>query len=266
MIKRSIQISFLALSLAVLLTLVPAALAAEEVGPAGALGINAGLLLSHTVNFVLVSVLLYFLMLGPMKNMIDARRTKIEKGLEDAAIAAQARRDAETEAQKYLVEQRSEAQKSAEESRQRAEESAATIRDEAKKEAETIRADARTDAESARDVELAGLRDQVVSIALALANRVIGDNLDAQKQKALVSDFFAKVPDEAKALSGEITVVSAMPLDDDEKSQVEKSIQGDSYNYTVDPNILGGLVIRSGEIVIDGCVRSSLGDLISRLR
>ncbi|MEM6529734.1 MAG: F0F1 ATP synthase subunit delta [Chloroflexota bacterium] len=37
-------------------------------------------------------------------------------------------------------------------------------------------------------------------------------------------------------------------------------------SYQVDPNILGGLVIRSEDRVVDGSVRSGLNDLSARLR
>jgi F0F1-type ATP synthase delta subunit len=37
-------------------------------------------------------------------------------------------------------------------------------------------------------------------------------------------------------------------------------------SFTVDPNILGGLVLRSEGQVVDGSVRSNLNELAGRLR
>jgi F0F1-type ATP synthase delta subunit len=60
-------------------------------------------------------------------------------------------------------------------------------------------------------------------------------------------------------------VVSAMPLSDDEQARAKKEIGADDVTFVVNPAILGGLIIRSGDRVVDGSVRSGLSDLASRL-
>lgn len=264
--KFSLKHYTLVLTLVATMLFAPAVFAAESAGPAGALGINMGLMLSQIVNFLFVAVLLYFLLIGPMGKMLDERSNKIKKGLEDAAEAANARRNAEAEAEKVLAEARAQAQKVVEEGRQRGEELAENIRQEAQAAAEKTRADAQVAAEQARDAELSGLRTQVANISVALANRLIRENMTADKQKTLISDFFAGVPEGATNLSGEVTVISAMPLEDAEKATIEKNIKADSISYTVDPAILGGLVVRGGDNVIDGSVRSDLSNVAGRLK
>jgi len=251
---------------AAMMSFAPTALAAEATGPAGALGINAGLLIAQTVNFIVAGLILYFLLVGPLGRMLDARSAKIKKGLEDAAEAASARRNAEADAEKIRTEARAEAQKIIEEARGRGEELAENIRTEAQADAEKTRSDAQAAAEQAREAELSDLRSQVGNISVALANRLIGESLDESRQKALISDFFSRVPDGALNLSGEVTVVSAMPLEDDEKSRIESELNASSVNYSVDPDILGGLVIRSSDNVVDGSVRSGLNGLAARMR
>jgi F-type H+-transporting ATPase subunit b len=263
---RNTKRYILLLTVLALLMVVPSALAVEE-GPAGALGINAGFLLTQTVNFLVVAVALYFLLIGPLGRLLDERSAKIQQGLEDAQKAASARRNAEQDAEQIRSEARAEAQKLVEESRQRGEEAAQSIRTEAQEEAEKIRADAREQAAAEREAELSGLRNQVANIAVALANRLIGDSLaDEARQKELISDFFARVPDGTSGMSGNVTVISAMPLEDDEKSRIEGELGDANVTYRVDPNILGGLVIRSEDRVIDGSVRSGLDELSGRLR
>jgi F-type H+-transporting ATPase subunit b len=256
----------LVLTLLAMVMFAPAALATEASGPAGALGINAGLLLAQTVNFIVVAVLLYFLLIGPLGRMLDSRTEKIKKGLADANEAANARRNAEADAEKILAEARAEAQKIVADGRARGDELAGTIRTEAQAEGEKIRSDAQAAAEQARDAELANLRNQVGAISIALANRLIGESLTEKKQKALISDFFAKVPEGALNLGGDVTVVSAMPLENAEKTKIEKELKADNVSYSVDPNILGGLVIRSSDSVVDGSVRSGLNDLSARIQ
>lgn len=256
----------LLVAMALLALAVTPAFAAEEGGdPLGALGINGGFLLAQWVNFGLIFVLLTALLWRPMMNHLDSRSAKIKKGIEDAAAAANARKNAEAEAEKILSQAHKEVQQKIAEGQGRADEVAKQVEAEARKEAEKILADARASAMAARDTELAGLRGQVTSIAVAISQRLIGETLDEKRQKKLVSEFLSSVPAEAKALKGAVEVTSAMPLEDAEKESVKKAIGASDVTYTVDPSILGGLVIRAGGRVVDGSVKNNLNVLASRL-
>lgn len=240
--------------------------AEEEGGLLTPLGINFGLLVAQVVNFLLIAGLLTTFLWRPAVNMLDARSAKIQKGLEDAAAAARARQNAEAEAEKVLSEARAERQKLVEDARAQSEQLKKQLESEARQEAERIREEARQEAVVERNAELAGMREQVLAISTTLASRVLGENIDQGKQQALVSDFFAKLPDGAKNLTGQVEVVSAMPLTDAEKTRLESEISAAGYTYTVDPSILGGVIVRSQDKVVDGSVRSSLNNLTSRLR
>lgn len=240
---------------------------AEEGGDGlDALGINTGFLFGQMVNIFLLFLLLGALLWKPALNMLNTRSAKIQKGLEDAAAAARARQNAEAEADKILAEARAERQKVLEDARSQGDEVKKTIEGEARQEAERIRTEANADAETAKSAALAELRGDVLQISSAVAGRILGEKIDSKKNSALVSDFLGKLPDGAKNLSGAIEVVSAMPLTDAEKSKVEKAIGGDSYSYTVTPAILGGLIVRSQDKVVDGSVRGSLNDVTSNLK
>ncbi len=255
------------LTILALLVVVPATLAAEEGGgPLDALGINQGFLIAQLVNFGIIFILMTTLMWRPLVNMLDARSAKIQKGLEDAQAAANARLNAEAEAEKILQQARTEAQGVIEEARGRGEGVAKQIEAEARADAEKIREDARAAAVEERNAQLAGLRSQVASISLAVAQRLIGEALDEKRQQALINDFFAKVPADAKALKGDVVVVSAMPLSDAEQAKAKKEIGADNVTFEVDPSILGGLIVRSGDKVVDGSVRGGLTDIGQRIR
>lgn len=230
------------------------------------LGINPGYLLVQIIAFVVIYVLLTRFIYDPLVNMLRARRERIAKGLEDAAIAANARRDAEAEAEKIRQAAQSEVQKVIEEGRQRGDEVAKQIEAQARQEADRILADARVRAQEERNAELAGLRGQVAAISMAVAQRLIGETLDQKRQQALIDDFFTKVPAAAKSLSGQVEVVSAMPLSESEQAKVRRETGAEEVVFTVDPNILGGLIIRSGDRVVDGSVRSGLNEMGERLR
>lgn len=240
--------------------------AAEGSGGIAALGLNGGYLIAQIVNFLIIFGALTMMLWRPALNMLDARSAKIEKGLEDAAVAANARRNAESEAERILAAARTEAAQVIEEARGRGDDVAKQIEAEARAEAEKIRTDARQSLEGERNAQLSGLRGQVAAISVAVAQRLIGETLDEKRQQALINDFFAKVPAEAKSLSGPVEVVSAMPLDDKEQAKARKEIGSDDVTFTVDPSILGGLIIRAGDRVVDGSVRSGLGEVAGRLK
>lgn len=241
---------------------------AEEEGGDGldALGINTGFLFGQMVNIFILFALLGALLWKPAINMMNTRSAKIRKGLEDAAAAARARQNAEAEADKILAEARAERQKMLEEARNQGDDVRKGIESEARQEAERIRTEANADAEATKSAALADLREDVLQISGAVAGRILGEKIDAQKNSSLISDFLSKLPEGAKNLSGAIEVVSAMPLTDAETKKVESAIGGDSYTYIVNPSILGGLIVRSQDRVIDGSVRGSLNDVTSNLK
>lgn len=229
------------------------------------LGINGGLLLAQLVNFIVVALIIYFLAWKPIVRILEARRERIAKGLEDAAQAEQRLANAEREAAKLLDQRRAEANKLIEEARGRGEEQAKVVLEEARREAEAIRAKARQDAIEERDAILASVRTQVAQVAVAAAERVIGQSLDGERSHALINDFFANVPAGVSKLGGNVEVVSALPLTDAEKSAIKKETGAKNISFRVDPSILGGLVLRSGEKVVDGSVRSGLNSLASQI-
>jgi F-type H+-transporting ATPase subunit b len=242
--------------------------AAAEEGSGGiaALGLNAGYLLAQLVNFGIIFGALSLLLWRPIVNMLDTRAAKIAKGLEDAQVAANARLNAEAEAERILAAARADVSKAIEEGRGRGEEVARQVETEARAEADRIRNEARLAAEAERNTQLADLRGQVADISVAIARRLIGESLvDGKRQQGIISDFFTRLPAEARGLTGPVEVTSAMPLADAEKGRIQKDLGSNQVTFVVDPEILGGLVVRAGDRVIDGSVRSGLNEMAARL-
>lgn len=234
--------------------------------PLTPLGINAGFLAAQCINFLLIFGALTFALWRPLMNMLDSRSTKIARGLEDAAAAANARKNAEVEAEKILASARQEANRVIDEARGRGEEVAKQVQMQAAQEADKIRDEARARAGDERDRQLADLRGQVASISVAMTEALIGTSLDEKQQSKLVSSFFAGLPQGAAKLGDNVEVISAMPLTADEQAQVRKETGAKNVTFVVDPSILGGLIVRSTDRVVDGSVRSNLSELASRLK
>ena len=233
------------------------------------IGINPIFLLAQIVNFVVLAVLLRALLYGPVTKMLDERRAKIEKGLEDARQAEAARANAEAERQKILDGARAEAQKIRAEASQQAEQAAAKIRADALAETEKSKADALAGLGGERDKMLSELRGQIAALAIAASNKLIGQSLDRARQQALIADFFAKVPANVRVslsgVTGEAEVLSAVPLTPEEQSRVKSELSLGAVSFKVDPKLLGGLRVRVGDKVVDGSVAAQLESLHASL-
>lgn len=230
-----------------------------------ALGINLGFLIAQIVNFGVIFLLLAVFAWRPLMRVLDERAARVAKQIEDADVAAKARANAEQEAQKILQDAHSEAARIAQEARSHGDEAGKTVVAEAEQEAAEIRQRAVEEAEEQRNRMLSNMRGQVASLAMAAAQHLIGEAMDAQKQQALVAEFFASAPENVKNLSGTIEVVSALPLTDAEQEKIRQQTGAEKANFRVDPEILGGLIIRAGDRVIDGSVRSGLRAMSARL-
>ncbi|MFT5196632.1 MAG: hypothetical protein ACI85U_003668, partial [Candidatus Promineifilaceae bacterium] len=117
-----------------------------------------------------------------------------------------------------------------------------------------------------RDRVLADVRSQVAAISMAAANRLVGEALDEKKQRTLISGFFSKVPDGVSADGGTAVVTSALPLTDDELNQVKSSLGASKVEVNVNPQILGGLIVRVGDQVVDGSVASRMTEMSNSMK
>ena len=242
-----------------------------------ALGINLGLLIVQIIAFIIVFLTLNAWVYKPMLDMMEARRNKIAQGLEDARVAAEARNDAESQASKILANAQAEASKIVGEATERAASAGKEVKAAADAEAAKAREAAMAEAELERNRILGDLRGQVAALALAAANKIVGETLDDKKQHALLNEFFSGVKsgkvvvlDNADLKGETAEVVSALPLTSDEESTVKKDllskIGAKDVSFRVDPSILGGLIIRVGDKVVDGSVLGKLEGLRQNLK
>lgn len=227
-----------------------------------ALGINVGYLIIQILSFVILMLALKGWLYTPILNVLEERKARIAKGLEDARQAAIARDNADAEAKKILDAARAEAATVRQEAAVQAEETAKGIVTKAEQEAKAIVANGRTDAEEERNRILAELRDQVAAIAIAAANKLVGEALDEDRQRSLIADFFSKVPADMAGVGGAAAeVTSALPLTDSEQANVKSMLKTDSVEFKVDPGILGGLIVRAGDQVVDNSVAGQMSAL-----
>jgi len=241
------------------------------------LGLNLGYLLLQIFNFLILFVVLRVWVYKPILGLLDKRRQTIAQGLEDARVAAEARANAEKEAAKIISEAQAEASKVVREANERAQGVAKEVKAEAEAEAVKAREAALAEAEAERNRILGDLRGQVAALSLAATQKLLGEALDEQRQHALLNEFFTGVKsgkvvvlDDATFKGEAAEVTSALPLTDQEqdsvKTDVLAKVGAHAVTFRVDPSILGGLVIKVGDKVMDGSVAGKLDNLRQNLK
>lgn len=232
----------------------------------GNLGINTALIIAQIVNFIFLIAFLNQLVIKPVLASLDSRRKRIDESLENARKADERLANVEKDYQAKLAEASTDAQKQRAETLASAQTEAQRIRTEAAAEVERVKAQARVDALAERNQLLADSRNQIVALVMAATNKLVGESLDAGRQKALINDFFAKVPASVGSAAGaKVTVTSAVPLTSDEQIKVKSDLGAADAEFSVDPGILGGLVVRVGDKVIDGSVANKVNAMRSQL-
>jgi len=242
-----------------------------------ALGINLGFLIVQIIAFVIVFLTLQAWIYKPLLKMLETRRKKITQGLEDARMAAEARADAEKDAAKILSDSQVQAGKVVRDATERAMVAGQDVKAASEAEAALAREVVIADAETERNRILGDLRGQVAALAIAAAQKLVGDALDEKRQRALIDEFFSGVKsgkvivlDQAEFKGQSAEVTSALPLTPSEKDTVKSNILervgAKAITFRVDPEILGGLIIKVGEKVMDGSVSGKLDGLRQNLK
>ncbi len=242
------------------------------------LGLNLGYILVQIFNFLALFVVLRAWVYKPLITMLEKRRSTIAQGLEDARIAEEARANAEIDATKITVEAQTKATQIVNEAMERAEKVVVEIKTEAEHEIIKERAATMVEFEDERGRMLGDLRGQVAALAIAAAQKLVGEALDEKRQHALLAEFFSGVKEgkvvvlEDQPLKGaSAEVISALPLTSDEQVIVKKEILAkmgskSEVSFKIDPSILGGLVVRVGDKVLDGSVAGKLDGLRQNLQ
>ncbi len=241
------------------------------------LGLNLGYIFVQIFNFLILFIVLRAWVYKPILGLLEKRRKVIAEGIENARVAAEARANAEKEAAKILADAQAEANRIVREATERAQAATKDVRAAAEAEAARIIESAKADAEAERNRILGDLRGQIAALAIAATQKLLGEALDEKRQHALIEEFFAGVKGgkvtvlegaDLKGASAE--VISALPLTEEEQNLIKKEVLAQvgaqAVTFRVDPALLGGLVIKVGDKVLDGSVAGKLEGLRQSLR
>ena len=155
------------------------------------LGINVTAVAWHTVNFIILMLVLQRFLYKPVLRMLDERSNRIRESLAQAdSVRAETAR-LEEESRHILDAARRDGQQLLAQANRNSEQILAEARLQARSEAERLVERARSDLARERDQAFQELREQVADLAVAAAGRVVRRSLDDAGHRELVREFLA---------------------------------------------------------------------------
>ena len=173
----------------------PASLFAQGGGEGGGglYDINTGLSFWTLVVFAILVFLLGKYAWGPILGAVEAREKGIQSALDEAASRNQEAARMLAEHKEQLADARRQASELIAEGKAAGESVRKDIEEKARAEAQSIVERARQDIERERDAALETLRRESVDLALAAASRLMQENLDQPKDRALVERYLSSL-------------------------------------------------------------------------
>ncbi len=143
-------------------------------------GIDWRLLVINMINFGLLMLGLWYFLYGPVMRMLEERRQKVVKGVEDAEAAGRARQEIEGERSGVLTRAAQEADEALAKARAAAGARERELVEEAGKRAESIVAQAEAQAKEEKARAIAESRDEVAKLIVLGMEKAMAPN---SKQK-----------------------------------------------------------------------------------
>ncbi|RWZ58984.1 ATP synthase F0 subunit B [Halobacillus fulvus] len=155
----------------------------------GAGGLNLGDMLAQLVFFILLLVLLRIFAWGPLLNMMKEREDYVANEINTAEKSREEAQRMQREASEELKKTRQDAQSIIEDARKTAGQQERDIIESARTEAERIKVSARQEIEQERDKAVQALKDQVATMSVMIASKVIEKELSEKDQEKLINEY-----------------------------------------------------------------------------
>lgn len=155
--------------------------------------LTLGTILAQMLNFFILVWILARFAYKPLVSMMQERKERIAKDLADAQAARNEAEQFKADYAAQIANARQEAQQIVEKAVQQAE---ATTREQlaaAREQIEREKERARQDIVNERDCAMNNLRNEVISLSVAMATKVVAKDMDSETNTKLIEDAIAKL-------------------------------------------------------------------------
>ncbi len=164
-----------------------------ESAEGGLLSVNGGLAFWTVVTFILLVFLLTKFAWKPILSALKQREDAIKDSLEQAEKAKEEARQILAANQNNLAKAEEESKKIIEESRQFADNLKEQMLKESREQSQKLIADAADEIERKKNAAFDELKNQIADISVKAAEKILKENLDAEKNKKLVDKYLSDI-------------------------------------------------------------------------
>ncbi len=162
------------------------------------LGIDWKIIFAQIVNFFLLLALLYFFLYKPILNVLEKRREKIKKSLEEADAMSEKMENVKRETEKKIAQAEKEAVRIIRKTRVQMDKDQEKIRRKAIQEAKEIKKEAQEEAERNKEKLVKEIQKEVGNLVVELSEKIIKRNLQAIDKEKLNQELIASVKSKKK--------------------------------------------------------------------
>lgn len=229
------------------------------------------LILIQIVTFVLIVAVLRWLLYSQISqalkklHQLNKQNLAKEKALKEEL--ARAKKQAEGEISRAVKQAKAIVDKAKADS----EEGAGKVLDNARNEAKKIIDGAKRESQRRANEIMVKMREKTAYLAADMVRYMLSQNSQKNFQGQLIEELIdevRKIPsDKLKVENSSIEVISAFELDSQQKNKLKEVLSSQlgrevSLTSRVDPDIVAGMILRSGGFVIDGSLRNKLGKIL----
>jgi len=244
------------------------------------LNIKLSTLIFQTINFLILAFLLFKFLFRPLMRLLAERAGRVTQALDEAERREREAEEMKDEYQQKVEEARQEAQAIREGAREEIERLRREIIEQARAEVQAMRARAEEEIKQERMEAIRRHREEIATLVTSLSARMLTEVGNGHLHPLFFETFLDRLaklePDSLRYQGGmeemqvvPVEVISADPLSEADVERLEgmlssfldKEVRLDSR---LDPSLIGGVVVRFGDHLIDGSLRGQLARLRER--
>lgn len=160
---------------------------------AASLGLNGQLFVFQLINFAIVALILWYLILKPLTKKLEERKKIIDDSLDKAKEVDANLVMAQQKFQEKIDEAKVAANKIIEKSHTEAEQLSVDMKVKAKKEIEALVVQARGKIQDEKEEVMRGIKSETANLVVAVVEKVLEEKMTDKKDKEIVEDAIKKI-------------------------------------------------------------------------
>ncbi|MFA5356795.1 MAG: F0F1 ATP synthase subunit delta [Candidatus Omnitrophota bacterium] len=231
----------------------------------------ANLLLVQILTFIGIVFLLRFLFLKNLKTALTRLNTLHEQNLSKEEELNEELKRAKEQSESLIEQSRQEAEAIIAEAVKEAQKARIHMEEEARGRAEKIIADSRVDCDKIREGALKEAQGRSIELALKMIAELLTETDKVALQYELANGIIEEISrlpkEQFNVQGGEVKVTSSFPLLARQSEEIKKILSDKSaaaveLKENLNPDIIGGLIIEMGGMVIDGTLKNKLQRIV----